>query len=594
MTTYGATPQRRARADPSRSGGPSSSSLERGRYRIASSQGGVPTAASAPAAQPGRPRRSAASGSRTSRREVGLDFRHGAFRFGMSDDTTAMMGGGALLARLRPRRLARPLRGQLVRPGGRDRVGGERRTAAQRALPERAGTVRGRERQHAGADLPLRGNGCVAADFDLDGHTDLYVTTAGIQRRRRTGTTRCSGTTATGRSRRAPAQPGINAVRLARRSGGRRRERRRAAGPVRVELHGRELADPVLRCRLPDEPPRDARPSLPQPGRTARTAARRSARSGSSPASKTSGSGTASARCSRTSIATGASTCTWPTTATRTSCTGTSRSSGGLGFRLDEVAKREAVDDPNAGMGIAAADFSLDGRPDLLVTNSREQLHAAYRSRPPGARRAAFADARPELAAVLGTRSTGWGASWADLDLDSDLDLVVANGAIPVLDLAKNAQRIQALENLGGWKRAALRTGLERSTAAHRASTAAVSRRPTTTTTVTSTSRSTPSAESSCCFETRAAPERGHWLSVQLRAFAPGAVVTAVLPRRSQARSRGARRQQLPVVRGSARALRPRRTRPRVKELRVRFPDGSVDAPARSRRRSDRRRRAVS
>ncbi len=30
-----------------------------------------------------------------------------------------------------------------------------------------------------GADLPLRGDGCVAADFDLDGHTDLYVTTAG-------------------------------------------------------------------------------------------------------------------------------------------------------------------------------------------------------------------------------------------------------------------------------------------------------------------------------------------------------------------------------------------------------------------------------
>ena len=30
-----------------------------------------------------------------------------------------------------------------------------------------------------GADLPLRGSGCVAADFDLDGHTDLYVTTAG-------------------------------------------------------------------------------------------------------------------------------------------------------------------------------------------------------------------------------------------------------------------------------------------------------------------------------------------------------------------------------------------------------------------------------
>ena len=54
-----------------------------------------------------------------------------------------------------------------------------------------------------------------------------------------------------------------------------------------------------------------------------------------------------------------------------------------------------AVDDPNAGMGIAAADFSLDGRADLFVTNSRDQLHAAYRSRalrrgPP------FADVRPD------------------------------------------------------------------------------------------------------------------------------------------------------------------------------------------------------
>ncbi len=33
--------------------------------------------------------------------------------------------------------------------------------------------------ERSGADLPLRGNGCVAADFDLDGHTDLYVTSAG-------------------------------------------------------------------------------------------------------------------------------------------------------------------------------------------------------------------------------------------------------------------------------------------------------------------------------------------------------------------------------------------------------------------------------
>ena len=29
----------------------------------------------------------------------------------------------------------------------------------------------------SGADLSVRGSGCVAADFDLDGHTDLYVST---------------------------------------------------------------------------------------------------------------------------------------------------------------------------------------------------------------------------------------------------------------------------------------------------------------------------------------------------------------------------------------------------------------------------------
>ncbi len=97
-------------------------------------------------------------------------------------------------------------------------------------------------------------------------------------------------------------------------------------------------------------------------------------------------------------------------------------------------------------MGIAAGDFSLDGRGDLFVTNSRKQLHAVYRSA--GARGGLFGDARPELAPALGTSYTGWGASWADLDLDQDLDLVLANGAIPVLSLAKDAQRVQVVANV--------------------------------------------------------------------------------------------------------------------------------------------------
>ena len=94
-------------------------------------------------------------------------------------------------------------------------------------------------------------------------------------------------------------------------------------------------------------------------------------------------------------------------------------------------------------MGIAAADYSLDGRDDLFVTNSRRQLHAVYRSTP-----RAFVDARPDFVAALGTAYTGWGVSWIDLDLDGNLDLVLANGAIPLLHPKQDAQRVQVLENL--------------------------------------------------------------------------------------------------------------------------------------------------
>ena len=62
---------------------------------------------------------------------------------------------------------------------------------------------------------------------------------------------------------------------------------------------------------------------------------------------------------------------------------GTAADPLGLGFRLVERGASAGVDDPNAGMGIAAADYSGDGRGDLLVTNSHKQLHGVYRSAPP-------------------------------------------------------------------------------------------------------------------------------------------------------------------------------------------------------------------
>lgn len=119
----------------------------------------------------------------------------------------------------------------------------------------------------------------------------------------------------------------------------------------------------------------------------------------------------------------------------------------GLGFRFEERAAAAGVADPGAGMGVAVADWDADGRSDVFVSNSRGQAHALYRSNPPDANGPSFADVRAEARIALG-RSTGWGASWADLDHDTDLDLVLANGRIPVTDLRRDAEPVQVFRNL--------------------------------------------------------------------------------------------------------------------------------------------------
>jgi ASPIC/UnbV protein/VCBS repeat protein len=121
-----------------------------------------------------------------------------------------------------------------------------------------------------------------------------------------------------------------------------------------------------------------------------------------------------------------------------------------LGFRLVEEGRKLHVDDPNAGMGIAVGDYSGDGLEDLFVTNSRGQLHAAYRAR----QRLPYADARPDFVGALGHQYTGWGADWTDLDLDGSPELAIANGAIPVTSLVQDAQRIRVLTTDGGMIRA--------------------------------------------------------------------------------------------------------------------------------------------
>ncbi|MCC7019888.1 MAG: CRTAC1 family protein [Ardenticatenales bacterium] len=87
-----------------------------------------------------------------------------------------------------------------------------------------------------------------------------------------------------------------------------------------------------------------------------------------------------------------------------------------------------ALGEPEAGMGIVSDDLNADGTIDLLITHLVNEKTTFYRSLGAGA---GFID--DSFAAGIGGPSrmlTGWGIAATDLELDGDLDIVVANGRV--------------------------------------------------------------------------------------------------------------------------------------------------------------------
>jgi hypothetical protein len=461
-------------------------------------------------------------------KQVGLDFRQGSFRFGVDGgDPASMMGGGLCWL-------------DYDDDGWMDLFVVNSYTDANivswqshGGLPRSAlfHNVRGRfvdVSKRSGADLAIRGSGCVAADFDGDGHTDVYVTSA------------------------------VGDALLWNNGDATFTERARASGLVSFGWHsGAAVADVNG----------DGRPDLFVAGYTDVHARIPTSVAGF----PTNHEGIRSelflnvgtdaqghSRFRDVSAAAGLPTAHFDHSlgAVFSDFDGDGRSDlyvandedpnrlymnvpwpggakadpKGLGFRLVDRARREGVADANAGMGVAAADYDGDGATDVFVSNSRGQEHAVFRALPAQRKGRSFADGRPAFAAAFGTSFTGWGDSWVDLDRDGHLDLVLANGAIPVANLKRDAAPIQALENLAGqglpgqFADASRLVGLQAAPRVNGRGLAAAD--------------FDNDGDVDIAINTIGGPlvllenrnTSGHWLGVSLDGFHPGAVVSAELP----------------------------------------------------------------
>jgi hypothetical protein len=459
--------------------------------------------------------------------EVGLDFRHGAFRWEVSPDPPAMMGGGVCwldfdddgwldLFVVNSYAEAEAARWQ--------EEGGLPTTALYRNEEGEFVDVS----TESGANLAVRGNGCVAADFDLDGHTDLYVTTSRADA--------LLWNDGDGSFTEGAVEAGVAAYGW--RSGA-------AVGDVNgdgwpdlfvagyADLNNRNVAatkgfpSTYLGVRdllfLSNGPAEGGRVTFREVG----------AQAGLEVVNFEYGLGALFSDFDRDGdldlyVANDTNpnrlyeNVPWPG--------GAEADPDGLGFRFEERAASAGVADPNAGMGVAGGDYDGDGRSDLFVTNAREQVHAVFRSDPLGENAPSFADARADFGLEAAGASTGWGVSWADLELDTDLDLLVANGNVPITDLVADAQPLQSFENLtaqgerGRFEEGSDGLGLEEIGPLLARGSAAADYDNDGDVDVAVAEIGGP------LLLLENALDGGNWLEVRLEGFHPGALITAILP----------------------------------------------------------------
>jgi Na+-translocating ferredoxin:NAD+ oxidoreductase RnfD subunit len=193
----------------------------------------------------------------------------------------------------------------------------------------------------------------------------------------------------------------------------------------------------------------------------------------------------------------------------------------GLGFRFEERASAAGVADPYAGMGVATS-ITPGGRPSLFVTNSRNEPSAAYVQTAAGG----FASVRRRFDPALGTAFAGWGATWVDFANSGTPALLLAAGAIPVTSLATDAEAVRVLAPVQGAKVFGNAKGVIVAKGMR------LNGRGVAAADVANDGRMDVAINTIGGKLVLLHPSgpSGNWLDVQLSRFAPGAVVVAVLP----------------------------------------------------------------
>jgi hypothetical protein len=379
--------------------------------------------------------------------DVGLDFRHGAFRWSVTPDPTAMLGGGVcwldydddgwldLFA----------VNGYAEQEVARWKSAG--------GLPRSAlfHNEKGKFEElsaGSGADVAVRGNGCVAADLDLDGDTDLYVTTVTSQV--------LLWNNGDGKFDEGARAAGVDAYGW--RTGA-------AVGDVNgdgwpdlfvagyADMNGDNPSGtagfPSTKLGVRDvlflsNGRHDGRVTFREVGRQVGLEVAKFEYGLGALFTDLEGDGDLDLYLANdTNPDRLYENVEWPG--------GAKADPDGLGFRFEERAGPAGVADPGAGMGVSAGDYDGDGRSDLIVTNGRGQVHGVFKSNPSDENDPSYTDVRTELGPDF-AGSVGWGVDWTDLDLDGDLDLFIANGYIPVTDLTTDAEPLDDYLNDGGSK----------------------------------------------------------------------------------------------------------------------------------------------